>query len=183
MNTLHWGTGCLLLCCVFEVALGEIYRCPDSTGAYVFTDQPCSAGDRQEDGAWVNIEEERRRERERRQMEAEREARRLAAEREEAERMARERANASVAPPRNSLAQKPKTDTLSVSFDECLARKAQVIASLGVNPRDIIPIVNTAIMTMDRICTVDGSVLITCSKLDRKMAVTKSSAHHDVGCR
>jgi len=79
--------------------------------------------------------------------------------------------------------QPPESNSIPMSFQDCLSRKTQVIASLGVNPRHIIPIVNTGIMTMDRICTSDGSVLITCSKPDRKMIVTKSAATADVGCR
>jgi hypothetical protein len=67
------------------------------------------------------------------------------------------------------------SQTISLSFDECLARKEAVISQLGVNPRDIIPVVNTKIMTMTKLCTVDGSVIVTCSKPDRKMVITQST--------
>lgn len=67
-----------------------------------------------------------------------------------------------------------ETKTMSLEFNDCIARREQVISSLNVNPRDIIPVVNTGIMTMTRVCTVDGSVLVTCSKPDAKMVITTS---------
>jgi hypothetical protein len=67
------------------------------------------------------------------------------------------------------------SSTVSLSFEECLARKETVINQLGVNPNDIIPIVNTKIMTMTKLCTADGSVIVTCSKPDRKMVITQST--------
>lgn len=67
------------------------------------------------------------------------------------------------------------SSTISLSFEECLARKETVISQLGVNPSDIIPIVNTKIMTMTKLCTADGSVIVTCSKPDRKMVITQST--------
>lgn len=65
--------------------------------------------------------------------------------------------------------------TVSMSFDDCIVRREHVINQLGVSPRDIIPIVNTGIMTMTKICTVDGSLIVTCSKPDKKMILTKST--------
>lgn len=67
------------------------------------------------------------------------------------------------------------TTSVSVSFDECIARRELVIAKLNVNPRDIVPIVNTGILTMTRVCTSDGSVLVSCSKPDSKMVITQST--------
>lgn len=67
------------------------------------------------------------------------------------------------------------SQTIPLSFEECLARKETVISQLGVNPRNIIPLVNTNIMTMTKLCTVDGSVIVTCSKPDRKMVITQST--------
>ncbi|MEZ0246058.1 MAG: hypothetical protein ACAH09_05420 [Methylophilaceae bacterium] len=67
------------------------------------------------------------------------------------------------------------SQTISLSFEECLARKETVISQLGVNPKNIIPVVNTNIMTMTKLCTVDGSVIVTCSKPDRKMVITQST--------
>lgn len=67
------------------------------------------------------------------------------------------------------------SQTLPLSFEECIARREAVINQLGVNPRDIIPVVNTNIMTMTKLCTVDGSIIVTCSKPDRKMVVTQST--------
>lgn len=61
-----------------------------------------------------------------------------------------------------------------MTFEECLAHRERVIISLNVNPQNIIPVVNTGIVTITRICTADGSVLITCSKPDQKMVLTMS---------
>lgn len=67
------------------------------------------------------------------------------------------------------------SQTVSLNFEECLARKEAVISQLGVNPKDIIPVVNTNIMTMTKLCTVDGSVIVTCSRPDKKMVITQST--------
>lgn len=67
------------------------------------------------------------------------------------------------------------SQTYSLSFEACLAKKESVITQLGINPRDIVPVVNTSIMTMTKLCTADGSVIVTCSKPDRSMVVTKST--------
>jgi len=68
------------------------------------------------------------------------------------------------------------SQTIPLSFEECIARREVVISQMGVSPRDIIPVVNTQIMTVTKVCTVDGSVLVTCSKPDRKMILTKSTS-------
>jgi hypothetical protein len=67
------------------------------------------------------------------------------------------------------------SQTVSMSFEECLARKETVISQLGISPGNIIPVVNTNIMTMTKLCTVDGSVIVTCSKPDKKMVITQST--------
>lgn len=83
----------------------------------------------------------------------------------------------------SGIAGSADSQSVSMSFEACLAAKERTIASLGVNPRDIIPIVNTNVMTMTRVCTADGSVLITCSKPDSKMVITRSPHSESVGCR
>lgn len=67
------------------------------------------------------------------------------------------------------------SSSIPMNFEACLAKKESVIAALGMSPTDIIPVVNTGILTITRVCTVDGSVLITCSKPDQKMIVTRST--------
>ncbi|UCP00099.1 hypothetical protein LF844_09885 [Metapseudomonas lalkuanensis] len=61
------------------------------------------------------------------------------------------------------------------TFEQCEAVKSKVITDLNVPPSQIIPIINTSIMTVTRICTADGSVLISCSREDEKMVVTRST--------
>ncbi|MCY1305026.1 hypothetical protein D9M69_641220 [compost metagenome] len=61
------------------------------------------------------------------------------------------------------------------TFEQCEAVKSKVITDLNVSPSKIIPIINTSLMTVTRICTADGSVLISCSREDEKMIVTRST--------
>ena len=58
-----------------------------------------------------------------------------------------------------------------MSFEACLAVIDRVSRDLRIAP---IGIVNTKIMRVVRFPTTEGSVLITCSKPDRKMIVTRS---------
>jgi hypothetical protein len=184
MNILAFST-CVFLFSFFAVgaASGEVFKCPAPDGSMVFTDQPCTKGFKNNNGAWVSVEEEARKERQR--LESERnERQRIEREKEEEARMSAKRLEQESKQTRPSSGTAPPvSDSISMSFQDCLSRKTQIVASLNVNPRDIIPIVNTGIMTMDRICTSDGSVLITCSKPDKKMVVTKSSENRSVGCR
>ncbi len=59
----------------------------------------------------------------------------------------------------------------SMDFDSCLGVIRKTSTDLGVAP---INIVETTDMRIVRFPTADGSVLITCSRSDRSMVVTKS---------
>lgn len=59
----------------------------------------------------------------------------------------------------------------SMSFEECLQTIQRTASQLGVAP---INIVETTEMRMVRFPTRDGSVLVTCSRPDRKMVMTVS---------
>lgn len=83
-------------------------------------------------------------------------------------------ATATIAIPAVATAAAESTST-SMSFEKCQAVQANTIAQLGVPPDDIVHIVNTSAMTMTRLYTADGSVIITCSAPDNKMVITKSS--------
>lgn len=83
-------------------------------------------------------------------------------------------AAAIVVTPAAALAAAESTST-SMSFEKCQAVQANTIAQLNVPPGDIVHIVNTSTMTMTRLYTADGSVIITCSAPDNKMVITKSS--------
>ena len=58
-----------------------------------------------------------------------------------------------------------------MSFENCLAVIRNVSQSLGVAP---VNIVETSAVRMVRFRTEDGSVLVTCSRPDQKMVITKS---------
>ncbi|MBF8753767.1 hypothetical protein [Pseudomonas guariconensis] len=79
-----------------------------------------------------------------------------------------------VAMPAIATAAAESTST-PMSFEKCQAVQANTIAQLNVAPGDIVRIVNTSVMTMTRLYTDDGSVIITCSAPDNKMVITKSS--------
>jgi hypothetical protein len=60
------------------------------------------------------------------------------------------------------------TETQSMSFESCLATIRQVATKLAVAP---INIVETDILRMVKFKTVDGSVLVTCSRPDNEMII------------
>lgn len=66
------------------------------------------------------------------------------------------------------------TETSTMSFSACLSSVASTVSGLSVRSSDVRYIVQTNIMTVTRICTNDGSVLITCSRPDSTMVLTKS---------
>lgn len=70
--------------------------------------------------------------------------------------------------------------TISMPYAQCISTREQVIVGLEVNPADIVPIVNSNLLTITRICTAEGSVLITCSNPDSKMLIQQSKARN--GC-
>lgn len=72
----------------------------------------------------------------------------------------------------SSSAYAGRSQSESMSFNECLQRIRSVATQFGVAP---INIVETNDIRMVRIPTSDGSVLITCSRPDHKMVVTMGS--------
>jgi len=61
-----------------------------------------------------------------------------------------------------------------MDFDECKKLQANtLLASVGTKTK-VFSTVTTDILTSIRVCTTDGSVLLSCSKPDNKMVVTKS---------
>ncbi len=67
-----------------------------------------------------------------------------------------------------------ETKKISMSYTECLSRKEVVVSQLGVRASDIIPIVNSSIMNVTKYCTLDGSIILTCSKPDNSMIIVSS---------
>lgn len=64
-----------------------------------------------------------------------------------------------------------ESQTRSMSFDDCLKTIRNVSSQLGVAP---VNVVETDILRIVRFPTSDGSVLVTCSRPDRKMVLTKT---------
>ncbi len=80
-----------------------------------------------------------------------------------------------------AFAQPISSESRPATFEQCVSAREQTIASLGVSPRDIIPVINTPDMTITKLCVADGAVLITCSRADKKMTVTRSA--NRAGCK
>lgn len=65
------------------------------------------------------------------------------------------------------------TKSIPMSFSDCKSRLSASMLAVAENYKTDL-IVNSGEMVMGRICTNDGSVLITCSKPDGKMITKKS---------
>lgn len=63
----------------------------------------------------------------------------------------------------------------AMSFEQCNATVQRAVQSMAVNWKDVRRIVNSPDMVMTKICTSDGSVTITCSRLDARMVTTKGA--------
>ena len=66
------------------------------------------------------------------------------------------------------------TTSQNMDFASCKQKQAAMILELAGTNYKTDTIVNSGDMTMIRVCTDDGSVLITCSHADNKMIVKKS---------
>jgi len=64
-----------------------------------------------------------------------------------------------------------KSNSMDMSFEDCLSLIRRTASDLGVAP---INIVETEIMRMVRFVASDGTVMVTCSRLDGKAVITKS---------
>lgn len=75
------------------------------------------------------------------------------------------------------VAQQPESESVPMSFDDCLATIRATANDLRIAP---VNIVETDILRIVRFCTSDGSVLVSCSRPDSVMVLTRSP-HRD-GC-
>ena len=71
--------------------------------------------------------------------------------------------------PISSVFAKTTSTTKEMDFDDCIKVIEKTVSQLGVPYNTI---VNTKILRMVKIITADGSILLTCSKPDRKMTTT-----------
>lgn len=67
------------------------------------------------------------------------------------------------------------SSAVSMPMSQCLATVESTVRSLAVGWKDVRRIVNSPETSMTKICTVDGSVIITCSAPDAKMVTTRGS--------
>lgn len=77
------------------------------------------------------------------------------------------------------IAEKPlgvelPTQSKAMDFDSCKKLQSSIALSAIGTPTKVISTINTDILTSIRVCTVDGSVLISCSGPDSKMVATQS---------
>lgn len=66
---------------------------------------------------------------------------------------------------------RPASNSMDMSFDDCLSLIRRTSSDLGVAPKNI---VETDIMRMVRFEASDGTVLVTCSRPDGKAVITRS---------
>lgn len=66
------------------------------------------------------------------------------------------------------------SESRNMDFDECKKLQASTLLSSVGTKTKVFSTVTTDILTSIRVCTTDGSVLLSCSKPDNKMVVTKS---------
>ena len=72
---------------------------------------------------------------------------------------------------RSALSPSPQSTSTSMAFDDCIRTIQRTSTQLGVAGQNI---VETTDVRMVRFKTSDGSVLVTCSRADRKMVTTVS---------
>lgn len=72
---------------------------------------------------------------------------------------------------RGEVSRSPQSNSVQMSFDDCVRTIQKTSNQLGVAPKNI---VETTDMRMVRFITIDGSVLVTCSRPDQKMVTTLS---------
>ncbi len=85
--------------------------------------------------------------------------------------------------PRPSAASQSTSEQREVAFNsaesmpmsQCRATVERTILSLGLTGRNVLRIVDSAVMTVTKMCSVDGSVMITCSAPDQKMVITQGA--------
>lgn len=75
------------------------------------------------------------------------------------------------APVRSSASESSK----DMPFDQCVLALNRTAGQAGIAGNRVITIVNTSELVVRRICTIDSSVLVTCSGPDNKMLTQASS--------
>lgn len=68
-----------------------------------------------------------------------------------------------------------ESSSKSMSFEQCKSAQQQMGSALAGTQYKVIPIVKTNIVSIERFCANDGSVIVTCSKPDQNMTVTRST--------
>ncbi len=74
------------------------------------------------------------------------------------------------------------TERTPMGWDDCLAAKAEMQAKLDVMPRKVIDIVSSGALQVTRLCTSEGSVSISCSKVNQTMTVTVRPQQSELAC-
>jgi hypothetical protein len=75
-----------------------------------------------------------------------------------------------------------ETTTRPMPWEDCLAVKAEMQAKLDVGPRKVIDIVNSAALTVTRLCTSHGAVSISCSKANQTLIVSVRPQQSELTC-
>jgi hypothetical protein len=147
--------------------LAQVYQCQQPGGATVFSDKPCP-GQRPANAPPTPAPAPRPG-----NSAAERAA---AVKRWEAEIEAEQRRRAAAAPLQPNPATPapaPSSQSLPMPFNQCNAQVADMLLTVAGKARTQL-LVRSPELTMTRICTSDGSVLLTCNAGDQNMVITRS---------
>jgi hypothetical protein len=70
----------------------------------------------------------------------------------------------------------------TMPWDDCLAAKAEMQARLDVGPKKAIDIVKSAALDVTRLCTKEGTVAISCSKVNQTLIVSVRPQQSEMSC-
>jgi hypothetical protein len=160
----------LFVAALSNSAIAEVNRCVDQRGAVTFQQQPCSRPDVPSSNAQAALA----RDKAQRQAESVQNRKAVAASLEAQLEAAKKRRAAEPLVPAAATA-RVSSSSQPMSFEQCKQAVGRTVLALGPaaiqNTRFL---VSSTIVTVTRICTVEGSVLITCSAPDGTMVTTQS---------
>jgi hypothetical protein len=154
---LHWHPHC---------AAQQVNKCLQADGTVIFSDKPCERAARVPPrpaamSASTSAQNKAMADRINREIQ------------DEAKELARRRASVEASTPLPAAPSAVSSDTRPMDFASCNAVVRSLILTLAGTGRTRV-IVASPMLTLTRICTDDGSVLVTCSAPDRRMVRTSS---------
>ena len=81
-----------------------------------------------------------------------------------------------------SAGARAETEVKPMLWDDCLAAKAEMQSRLDVGPKKVIDIVKSAALDVTRLCTKEGTVAISCSKVNQTLIVSVRPQQSELAC-